>query len=57
RRYSFVIILVLAAIITPSPDWTSQAIVAIPLLLLMEISILIASRIERQKVKEEKEWS
>lgn len=57
RRYSFVIILVLAAIITPSPDWTSQAIVAIPLLLLMEISILIASRIERQKIKEEKEWS
>src|SRR5690606_13047870 len=57
RKYSFVIILILAAIITPSPDWTSQAIVAIPLLLLMEISIVIASRIERKKIREELEWS
>lgn len=57
RKYSFVIILILAAIITPSPDWTSQAIVAIPLLLLMEISIVIASRIEKRKIKEELEWS
>lgn len=57
RKYSIVIILILAAVITPSPDWTSQAIVAIPLLLLMEISILIASRIEKQKQKEEMEWS
>ncbi|RYG41221.1 MAG: twin-arginine translocase subunit TatC, partial [Chitinophagaceae bacterium] len=40
RRYSFVIILVLSAIITPSPDWTSQAIVAVPLLILLEISIM-----------------
>ena len=42
RRYSFVIVLVLSAIITPSPDWTSQAIVAVPLLILLEISIVIA---------------
>jgi sec-independent protein translocase protein TatC len=57
RKYSFVIILVLAAIITPSPDWTSQAIVAVPLLILFEISIIIASRIEKQQKKEEIEWS
>lgn len=57
RKYSVVIILILAAVITPSPDWTSQAIVAIPLLILMEISIIIASRIEKQKKKEEAEWS
>lgn len=57
RKYSFVIILILAAVITPSPDWTSQAIVAVPLLLLMEISIVLASRVEKEKIKEEKEWS
>ena len=28
RKYAFVIILIVAAVITPSPDWTSQTIVA-----------------------------
>lgn len=53
RKYSFVGILLLAAIITPSPDWTSQVIVALPLLLLYEISILVAHRVGK---KEEREW-
>jgi sec-independent protein translocase protein TatC len=57
RKYAFIVILVLAAVITPSPDWTSQIIVSIPLLLLYEISILICGRIDKQKEKEEKEWS
>lgn len=57
RKYAFVIILILAAIITPSPDWTSQALVSIPLLLLYEISVMLAARVDRQKMKEEKEWS
>jgi sec-independent protein translocase protein TatC len=34
RKYAFVVILIVAAIITPSPDWTSQTIVAVPLILL-----------------------
>jgi sec-independent protein translocase protein TatC len=50
--------LVVAAIITPSPDWTSQFLVALPLLLLYWISILLANRVEKQRKKdEEKEWS
>ena len=53
RKYSFVIILVLAAVITPSPDWTSQFLVAIPLLILFELSIFIAARVDKQKSKEE----
>ena len=57
RKYSFVIILILAAVITPSPDWTSQLIVAIPLLLLFELSVIITLRVEKQKEKIEKEWS
>ena len=56
-KYAFVIILVVAAVITPSPDMTSQIIVALPLLLLYWISILLVSRVDRQKAKEEKEWS
>lgn len=59
RKYAFVVILILAAIITPSPDWTSQVLVAIPLLLLYEISVWIVRRVDKKKAIEEKEkeWS
>jgi sec-independent protein translocase protein TatC len=57
RKYAFVVILILAAIITPSPDWTSQAIVSVPLVLLYEISVIITARVDRKKAKEELEWS
>ena len=57
RKYAFIIILIVAAVITPSPDVTSQTIVAIPLLLLYEISVILVARIDRKKAKEEKEWS
>jgi sec-independent protein translocase protein TatC len=53
RKYAYVVLLVLAAIITPSPDWGSQLIVVIPLVLLYEISILIAVRVKK---KQDEEW-
>lgn len=56
RKYAFVGILIVAAIITPSPDWTSQMIVAVPLILLYEISIYLSKRVEKQKKKEEAQW-
>lgn len=60
KKYSkiaFVLILLIAAIITPSPDITSQIIVALPLLLLYWISIQLVAKVDRQKAKQEKEWS
>ena len=57
RRHAFIIILIAAAIITPSTDPFSLTIVTIPLYLLFEASIIIASRIEKRKEKEMKEWS
>jgi len=57
RKYAFVIILIVAAVITPSPDWTSQTIVAVPLLLLYEISVILVARVDKKRAKEEKEWS
>ncbi len=45
RRYAIVLIFLVAAIITP-PDVVSQIILAIPLMLLYEISILICKRIK-----------
>ncbi len=57
RRYAVVAILIIAAIITP-PDVISQVVVTLPLWLLYEISIVLASRVEKEKAKEEaEEWS
>ncbi|REA59343.1 twin-arginine translocase subunit TatC [Dyadobacter luteus] len=55
RRHSMIVILIVAAVITPSPDIYSQILVAIPLFLLYEISILVSSRVEREKLREEQQ--
>ena len=58
RKYSYVAILFIAAIITPSPDWMSQTIVALPLILLYELSIRISVRVTKdQEKKDKEEWS
>jgi sec-independent protein translocase protein TatC len=58
RKYAVVIIFIVAGIITPGPDIISQLAVALPLLVLYEISILLTKRVEKQNAeKEEKEWS
>jgi len=49
RRHSIVIILILAAILTPGADPVSQVILAVPLVLLYEISIFI-SKISSKKI-------
>lgn len=53
RRHSIVLILVLSAVITP-PDVASQILVSFPILILYEISIRIAARIEKRQLKEGK---
>lgn len=53
RRYAIVIILVIAAIITPSPDALTMMIVAFPLFLLYELSILVAVVVQRKRKREE----
>jgi sec-independent protein translocase protein TatC len=57
RRHAFIIILIAAAIITPSTDPFSLTLVTIPLYLLFEASIIIATRINKRQEKEMKEWS
>lgn len=57
RKYAIIVILILAAFITPSPDWMSQMIVFIPLWLLYELSIIVSSRVaKQQKLDDEAEW-
>ena len=52
RRYAIVIIFIIAAIITP-PDIFSQTLMAIPLILLYEASILVSKRAVRKKGKKD----
>lgn len=47
RKHALVIILVLSALITP-PDVFSQILVAVPVLVLYEISIAIAKKVEKK---------
>jgi len=54
RRHAIVILLVIAAIITP-PDVGTQILVFIPVYFLYEISIFISARVERRLKKEMEE--
>ncbi|MGI8642949.1 MAG: twin-arginine translocase subunit TatC [Thermomicrobiales bacterium] len=51
RRYAFVVILILAAIITPTPDPFNLAFVAAPLYLLYEVGIIISRIFARRPVE------
>jgi sec-independent protein translocase protein TatC len=51
RKYGIVIILIVAAIVTP-PDIVSQIIVSIPMLLIYEVSIFISAIVEKRRLKE-----
>lgn len=57
RRHAFVVIIIAAAIITPSTDPFSLAIVTIPLYILFEASIVLASKINKKQDKQLEEWS
>lgn len=48
RKHAVVVILILAAVITP-PDVISQVIVTIPIYLLFEISVLVAKRVAKNQ--------
>lgn len=56
RRYATVIILIIAAIVTPTPDLLTMLTVSFPLFLLYEVSIYISARVEQRKLKAEAEF-
>jgi sec-independent protein translocase protein TatC len=49
RRYAILVIFIVAAILTPSPDALSQILMAIPLMFLYEVSIFVAKFAARKK--------
>jgi len=52
RKISLVVVLILAAVITP-PDIASQVVVAFPILILYQISIFISKRVLKRQAKAE----
>ncbi|MGX7686236.1 twin-arginine translocase subunit TatC [Flectobacillus roseus] len=52
RRHALIVILIVAAIITPSPDVISQLLVATPLFGLYEISIWVSASVNKKREAE-----
>lgn len=55
RRYAILIIFIVSAILTPSPDAISQVIMAIPLMFLYEVSIIVVKFAKRKTPAPERE--
>ena len=53
RKIALVIVLILSAVITP-PDVTSQIIVAVPVLVLYQVSIYISKVVLKREAKRER---
>ena len=49
RRHIIVGIFILAAVLTPGPDFFSQLLLGIPAYLLFELSLLVAHRVQKEK--------
>ena len=50
RKYAVLLIFVVAAVLTPSPDALSQILMAVPLIILYEVSILIAGFAAKKEI-------
>jgi sec-independent protein translocase protein TatC len=49
RRYAILLIAILSAVLTPTPDFFNMALMGGPLYLLFEIGVLLAKIIERKR--------
>lgn len=49
RKHAVIIILIVAAVITPTTDIFTQMLVAVPLWVLYEVSIIVAKRVEKSR--------
>jgi sec-independent protein translocase protein TatC len=52
RRHAIVVIFIIAAVVTPTPDPFNQTLFALPLIVLYEISILVAAQLKRRRKDE-----
>ncbi len=52
RRHAIVVMFIIAAVVTPTPDPINQSLFAIPLIVLYEVAILVASYLRKRRVEE-----
>ncbi|CAN5280302.1 twin-arginine translocase subunit TatC [soil metagenome] len=52
RKHAIIIILIVAAVITPTTDIFTQMLVAVPLWVLYEASIIVAKRVEKKRAQQ-----
>ena len=48
-------ILIISAVITPTPDMLTMSIVSVPLFILYEVGIVVAGVVEKRKLKRSSE--
>jgi len=56
RQYAVVVILIIAAVITPTPDVFTMLTVSFPMFLLYELSIVVASRVHKKRMAADAEF-
>jgi sec-independent protein translocase protein TatC len=52
RRHAIVLIFIIAAVVTPTPDPVTQTMMAAPLYVLFELAIIAGARVERRKLED-----
>jgi len=55
RRYAIVVIFILAAVATPTTDWLTMTLMAVPLVILYELSIWVGVVIESRRSRRRSE--
>jgi sec-independent protein translocase protein TatC len=55
RRHAYVVILLVAGLVTPTPDMVTQLLMASPMFVLYEVSIFITKFVHRKKEQEKKQ--
>lgn len=55
RRFAYIILVVIATLVTP-PDFISDILVAIPLIILYEVSVLLSGTIYRKQLEQKRKW-
>lgn len=55
RRFAYLLLVIIGTMITP-PDFISDLLVAIPLILLYEFSVMLSARIYRKQLEKDQQW-
>src|SRR5476651_1059670 len=50
RRIAIIVIMIIAMLVTPTPDVTTMLVISAPLFLLYEVSIMVAARVQKRRL-------